>query len=91
MDRKPLAEDVNASEAGSYAFCAKAWHLEHISGALPSKIATELRACGTAAHIAQGTQTRRFHRITQLTSCGMIVLCAISVALLALRIFMALR
>jgi hypothetical protein len=35
--------DVTASEAGTYAFCAKAWHLEQVLGSHPSDAARKLR------------------------------------------------
>lgn len=50
----PARDDVVASEAATYAFCAKAWHLEHALGQPASRHAAERRAAGTALHEAHG-------------------------------------
>ena len=48
------SDDVTASEAAAYAFCAKAWHLEHVLGKAPSQRATERRARGVERHEQHG-------------------------------------
>ena len=49
---------MSASEAANYAFCAKAWHLEHVLGGAVSTTAGERRAIGVAAHVAHGASIR---------------------------------
>jgi hypothetical protein len=56
-------DDVTASEAATYAFCAKAWHLEHVLGKPPSTAALGWRATGTARHDAHGAQVEEFRRV----------------------------
>jgi hypothetical protein len=53
--------DVTASEAAAYAFCAKAWHLEHVLDKAPSAAARERRAGGAAEHEAHGAEVVRYH------------------------------
>lgn len=48
------SDDVTASEASAYAFCAKAWHLEHVLRKAPSRRATERRARGARRHKQHG-------------------------------------
>ena len=43
-----------ASEVATYAFCAKAWHLEHALGQPASRHAAERRAAGVALHEEHG-------------------------------------
>lgn len=47
-------DDVTASEVASYAFCAKAWHLEHVLGRRPSTAAVNRREAGARQHAAHG-------------------------------------
>lgn len=52
-DRSDAGDDVTASEAATFAFCAKAWHLEHVLGKAPSP--------GAAARHARGIQQHEKH------------------------------
>ena len=51
-------KDVTASELAAFAYCAKAWHLEHVAGARPSSAAESKRNVGTSRHRQHGVQTR---------------------------------
>jgi hypothetical protein len=52
----PMAgDDVTASEIAAFVYCAKAWHLERVVGALPSAAANRVRAAGTTHHLRHGT------------------------------------
>jgi hypothetical protein len=48
------SDDVTASEAASYAFCAKAWHLERVLRVAPSADSSTRRERGVARHRAHG-------------------------------------
>jgi hypothetical protein len=58
-----IRSDVSASEAATYAFCAKAWHLEHVTDCSPSEAARELRRSGIASHLTYGTEFGSAHRL----------------------------
>jgi hypothetical protein len=81
-----IGNDVSASEAGEYVFCAKAWHLEHVVGSHPSNEAQELRRSGTVAHLAHAIGIREAHRVAVLVSRVIVGLLAISLVLLMLGI-----
>lgn len=57
-----LANDVTASEAASYAYCAKAWHLEYVLGKQASRSASVDREAGTEAHLSHGRRLVAFDR-----------------------------
>ena len=50
------ADDVTASEAATYAFCAKAWHLEHVLGKAASPRADARREQGIRQHEQHGEE-----------------------------------
>ena len=50
-------DDVLASEAATYAFCAKAWHLEHSLRRSSTAEAVRRRSKGTALHEEHGART----------------------------------
>jgi hypothetical protein len=77
-----IADDVTASEAASYAYCAKAWHLEHVLGKHPSRSAVTSRDAGTAAHLAHGQHMIRFRRRTSWLLAASLLLLASGIALL---------
>ena len=51
-------DDVTASEIAAFVYCAQAWHLERVAGALPSAAADRARAAGTAHHVRHGARVR---------------------------------
>ena len=53
-----LADDVTASEIAAFVYCAKAWHLERVVGALPSAAADRARTAGTTHHVRHGARVR---------------------------------
>ena len=88
---QPIGSDVSASEAASYVFCAKAWHLEHVLGAEPSAAASARRTSGTEAHAAHGTNIQTSTRVSSLLVRALIVLLVAALALLVLGIALASR
>jgi hypothetical protein len=58
-DQNPRTRDVTASEIGCYAYCAKAWHLEHVLRQTPSKRARRRRVAGIDAHERDGARVQR--------------------------------
>ena len=61
---RPLSakDDVLASEAATYSFCAKAWHLEHALHRAPSDATVQRRSEGTALHDEHGARVGTIHR-----------------------------
>lgn len=57
-DRGIAGGDVSASEIAAFAYCAKAWHLEHVVGTVPSATAARARAAGATHHAAHGSAVR---------------------------------
>jgi hypothetical protein len=84
-------DNVTASEVGTYAFCSKAWHLEHVVGRRPSDVAQELRRSGIAAHAAHGSEIRKAQRVGDWMSRVIVGLLAISLVLLMLGILLSER
>jgi hypothetical protein len=59
----PLEDDiVMASEVAAYAYCAKAWHLEHVLGNPGSAAGQARRDAGSAAHLEHGRRIARSER-----------------------------
>jgi hypothetical protein len=79
-------DDVTASEAAGYVFCAKAWHLEHVLGLRPSTAAAERRATGTVAHDTHGTRVGELQRVGPRLVRGVGVLLVATVVLAALAV-----
>lgn len=52
--RADESDDVTVSEAAAYAFCAKAWHLEHVLWKAASPRAAQRRARGVRRHEQHG-------------------------------------
>lgn len=50
--------DVTVSEIACYAYCAKAWHLEHVQRVVLPDDTVRRREQGVAAHVAHGTSVR---------------------------------
>lgn len=55
---QPESTDVTVSEIACYAYCAKAWHLEHVQRAVASGDVIRRREQGVAAHEAHGASVR---------------------------------
>ena len=56
-------DDVLASEAATYAYCAKAWHLEYALHRAASENAVERRAEGAARHEEHGANVGTLRRV----------------------------
>jgi hypothetical protein len=54
--------DVTASEIACYAYCAKAWHLEHVQHVVASAETVRRREDGVAAHESHGASVRAIVR-----------------------------
>ena len=82
-----LAADVTASEAASYAYCAKAWHLEYVLGKQVSRSASAGRDAGTEAHFLHGRRLVAFDRRVRWILGASVVVLAVGFALLLTGIF----
>ena len=51
--------DVTASEVASYAYCAKAWHLNYVMRNEPSEQASAHQEAGVVAHEIHGVRVKR--------------------------------
>lgn len=78
--------DVTASEVASYAFCAKAWHLERVARATPSAAGRMRRERGVERHRAHGARVGALqsHGRTLLRAGGVLLVLALLLALAAL-------
>lgn len=80
-------DDVLASEAATYAFCAKAWHLEHVLQWPVAKQVAERRATGTALHEAHGERLVSGRRMRTRLVFWSILLLGLAAVLLVLGLF----
>lgn len=64
---QPESTDVTASEIACYAYCAKAWHLEHVHHVIVPDDTSRGREQGVAAHEAHGASVRDLGRIRSRT------------------------
>lgn len=60
--RASAQDDVLASEAATYAFCAKAWHLEYVLCRLPAAGVVQRRSEGTKKHEEHGARVSEQQR-----------------------------
>ena len=51
-------DDVTASEIACFAYCAKAWHLEHVLQVVPADEVMQRRERGVTAHNVHGQRVR---------------------------------
>ena len=79
-------DEVTASEVGTYVFCAKAWHLEHVLGKRPSIAASQRRAAGVAGHDAHGARVVALQRTGPNLARWVAALLVLAAVLLALGI-----
>ena len=56
--RKAPTDDVTASELATFAYCAKAWHLERVLGIQPMDRAVTNRDDGVIGHERHGRSVR---------------------------------
>ena len=83
--------DVSASEAASYVFCAKAWHLEYVLRATPSAAGYERRAAGVEAHAEHGASINSVHRVSTWLVRGLVTVLVLALAVLVLGLLMSAR
>ena len=78
--------DVTASELAAFVYCAKAWHLERVLGAVPSTAANERRDAGIGDHGRHGNAVRVGSWLARHSAAvvGGFVLLAILFAVLAI-------
>lgn len=82
-DRSDSANDVTASEAATYAFCAKAWHLEHVLGKAASPDAAARRARGIRQHEQHAARMAAHrHRSTKRRAVVLVLVLLLLAALL---------
>ena len=71
MKRPPAgqadATDVTASEIACYAYCAKAWHLEHVRHVVAPDDISRRREEGVAAHDTHGASVRALGQVRSRT------------------------
>ena len=79
-----VSEDVTASEVACYAYCAKAWHLEHVLQLSPPGEVTDRRELGVTDHEAHGRRVRLMS--TLVTRRSKVMLALLLVAVLAAAI-----
>src|SRR5688500_5004009 len=79
-------DDVLASEAATYAFCVKAWHLEHALRQPPSEGAVQLRSQGTALHEEHGARIGTSQRAGQRLVVWTVSLLVLAVVLVILAL-----
>lgn len=79
----PPQEDdtVTASEVAAYAYCAKAWHLEHVLGNRGSAAGQARRDSGSAAHREHGRRIERPERSARLLFRLAIILLTVALIL----------
>lgn len=85
---KDARDDVTASEIACYAFCAKAWHLEHVLHAGTSSEARTRRDEGIRNHLIDGRSIRlqkQFPRRRRLV-IGLLFLIALIAGVAALLV-----
>lgn len=64
---QPDSTDVTASEIACYAYCAKAWHLEHVQHVVAPEETSLRREQGIAAHEAHGASVRALGQVRSRT------------------------
>lgn len=79
-------DDVLASEAATYAFCAKAWHLEHALRRPPSDETVMRRSEGTAQHDEHGASVGRLRRTDRRLVIWSVALLVLAGALVILAL-----
>lgn len=90
-DPRSRRVDVSASEAASYVFCAKAWHLEHVLGEIASAAGYERRAVGVEEHAAHGASIRSANRGSTWLVRSLVTVLALALAVLILGLLMSSR
>ena len=86
-DRSDTSDDVTASEAATYAFCAKAWHVEHVLGKAPSPGAAARRARGVHQHEEHGERiAARMRRSTKRLVVALVLLILMMLVLTVLLV-----
>jgi hypothetical protein len=83
-DALAVGRDVTASEAAGYAYCAKAWHLQHVLGARPSAAVAARRVAGTERHREHGARVGELARLAPRLARWAAALLALALVLLAL-------
>ena len=78
---QPESTDVTVSEIACYAYCAKAWHLEHVQRVVASSDVTRRREQGVTAHEAHGASIRA---LGQPSRTWIVVFALLLIAALAL-------
>lgn len=85
--RIPAGDEVTVSEAATYAFCAKAWHLEHALRRPATKDAVERRAAGMALHQEHGTEIGKVRPMGTRLLFWSILLLVLATVLLVFGLF----
>lgn len=78
--------DIAISELASFAYCAKAWHLEKVVGVSAMPAVRRNRDAGVAHHVAHDRQARSAIQVSRRIRVLPFVLILIAVALFAAAI-----
>jgi hypothetical protein len=73
------SEDVTATEVACYAYCAKAWHLEHVLRLAPPGEIANRRELGVTDHEAHGRRVRLMSTLVSRQSKVMLALLLVAV------------
>ena len=73
------SEDVTASEVACYAYCAKAWHLEHVLHLSPPGEVTNRRELGVTDHESHGRRVRLMSTLVSRRSKVMLALLLVAI------------
>ena len=87
-DTKPSSDDVTASEIACYAYCAKAWHIEHVQHLTPPAETMDRREAGVRAHEMHGREVELMSTLVrrQLSFVVVLLFLAVLAALIAVLI-----
>ena len=79
-------DDILASEAATYAFCAKAWHLEHALRRSPADATAQRRSEGTALHDEHGARIVALQKPSRRLVAWSVALLILAAALVVLAL-----
>lgn len=76
-------DDVTASEVAAFAYCAKAWHLEHVLHRTAGVDGQRRRAEGVERHVEHGARLSRLSRFGRWSFRVSVALLLLALVLLA--------
>ena len=81
-------DDVTASEIACFAYCAKAWHLEHVLHVVATDEVIQRRESGVSAHNVHGRRMRLLDSLAErmVALIATLLLLALLAAIAALMV-----